>query len=92
MARPLALTMEELRTLSPVELVSVVECAGNGRAFYEPTSGAPWPAPKKALALAPSRDCERAALRIGNTSSNFRNDILSFTRAGEPVAAGAANK
>jgi DMSO/TMAO reductase YedYZ molybdopterin-dependent catalytic subunit len=28
--------MEDLRKLPPVELVSVVECAGNGRAFYEP--------------------------------------------------------
>jgi sulfite oxidase len=32
----LALTMEDLRKLPPIELVSVVECAGNGRAFYEP--------------------------------------------------------
>jgi len=35
-AAPLTLTMEDLRKLPPVELVSVVECAGNGRAFYEP--------------------------------------------------------
>jgi len=33
---PLTLTMEDLRALPPVELVSVVECAGNGRGFYEP--------------------------------------------------------
>jgi len=33
---PLTLTMEDLRKLPPVELVSVAECAGNGRAFYEP--------------------------------------------------------
>ncbi len=35
-AMPLTLTMEDLRKLPPAELVSVVECAGNGRAFYEP--------------------------------------------------------
>ena len=35
-AAPITLTMEDLRKLPPVELVSVVECAGNGRAFYEP--------------------------------------------------------
>src|SRR6266851_3048878 len=35
-ATPLTLAMEELKKLPPVELVSVVECAGNGRGFYEP--------------------------------------------------------
>jgi len=35
-ATALTLTMEDLRKLPPVQLVSVVECAGNGRAFYEP--------------------------------------------------------
>jgi DMSO/TMAO reductase YedYZ molybdopterin-dependent catalytic subunit len=34
-ATPLALTMDDLRKLPSVELVSVLECAGNGRAFYE---------------------------------------------------------
>ena len=33
---PLTLTMDDLRKLPTVELVSVVECAGNGRRFYEP--------------------------------------------------------
>ena len=33
---PLTLTMEELKKLPPVEMVSVVECAGNGRAFIDP--------------------------------------------------------
>ena len=33
---PLTLTMDDLKALPPVELVGVVECAGNGRAFYEP--------------------------------------------------------
>jgi len=32
----LTLTMDDLRKLPSVELVSVLECAGNGRAFYEP--------------------------------------------------------
>src|SRR5271169_2433978 len=36
-ATPLTLSMEELKKLPPVELVSVVECAGNGRGFYEPS-------------------------------------------------------
>jgi DMSO/TMAO reductase YedYZ molybdopterin-dependent catalytic subunit len=35
-ATPLALSMEDLKKLPPVELVSVAECAGNGRGFYEP--------------------------------------------------------
>ena len=35
-ATPLTLTMEDLKKLPQVELVSVVECAGNGRGFYEP--------------------------------------------------------
>jgi DMSO/TMAO reductase YedYZ molybdopterin-dependent catalytic subunit len=33
---PLTLTMEDLRKLPSVELVSVVECAGNGRGFIDP--------------------------------------------------------
>ena len=33
----LALTMDDLRRLPAVELVSVLECAGNGRGFYEPS-------------------------------------------------------
>jgi DMSO/TMAO reductase YedYZ molybdopterin-dependent catalytic subunit len=42
-AAPLTLSMEELKKLPPVELVSVVECAGNGRGFYEPSvSGLQW--------------------------------------------------
>src|SRR5579864_984513 len=36
-AAPLTLSMEDLKKLPPVELVSVVECAGNGRGFYEPS-------------------------------------------------------
>ena len=36
-ATPLTLTMEDVRRLPAVELVSVVECAGNGRGFYEPS-------------------------------------------------------
>ena len=34
--QPLALSMEELRKMPVVELTSVLECAGNGRAFYNP--------------------------------------------------------
>jgi DMSO/TMAO reductase YedYZ molybdopterin-dependent catalytic subunit len=36
-ARPLTLTMDDLRMFPSVELVSVLECAGNGRGFYEPS-------------------------------------------------------
>ncbi len=36
-ATPLTLTMEDLKQLPSVELVSVLECAGNGRGFYEPS-------------------------------------------------------
>jgi len=35
-ATPVTLSMEELKKLPAVELVSVLECAGNGRAFYQP--------------------------------------------------------
>lgn len=34
---PLTLTMDELKKLPRVELVSVLECAGNGRGLYEPS-------------------------------------------------------
>jgi len=40
---PLTLTIEDLKKIPAVELVSVVECAGNGRAFYEPAAaGLQW--------------------------------------------------
>ncbi len=40
---PLALTLTDLKKLPRVELVSVLECAGNGRSFYQPTvAGAQW--------------------------------------------------
>jgi sulfite oxidase len=42
-ATPLKLTMEELKKLPAVEVVSVLECAGNGRAYYQPTiTGMQW--------------------------------------------------
>ena len=42
-ANPLTLTMDELKKLPRVELIGVLECAGNGRSFYEPTvPGAQW--------------------------------------------------
>lgn len=36
-ATPIKLTLEELKKLPRVELVSVLECAGNGRGLYEPS-------------------------------------------------------
>jgi len=36
-ATALTMTMEDLKRLPTVELVSVLECAGNGRGFYEPS-------------------------------------------------------
>jgi DMSO/TMAO reductase YedYZ molybdopterin-dependent catalytic subunit len=36
-ATPLTMTMEDVKRLPTVEVVSVVECAGNGRGFYEPS-------------------------------------------------------
>lgn len=36
-ASSLTLTMDDLRRMPSVELVSVLECAGNGRGFYEPS-------------------------------------------------------
>src|SRR5271166_4846400 len=41
--RPLTLTMAELKKLPHVDMVSVAECAGNGRSFYRPrVPGAQW--------------------------------------------------
>ena len=34
---PLTLTMDDVRRLPSTEMVSVLECAGNGRGFYEPS-------------------------------------------------------
>ena len=33
---PLKLTMDDIRKMPAVEMVAVVECAGNGRGFYQP--------------------------------------------------------
>ena len=40
---PLSFTLSDLKKLPRAELVSVLECAGNGRAFYRPSvAGAQW--------------------------------------------------
>src|SRR5262249_25034979 len=42
-ASPLSLSLDELRRMPSVELVGVLECAGNGRAFYDPpVAGLQW--------------------------------------------------
>ena len=42
-ANTLSLEMADLKKLPRVELVSVLECAGNGRSFYQPTvTGLQW--------------------------------------------------
>lgn len=41
--RPATLTLDDLKKLPRVELVAVLECAGNGRRFYEPhVAGTQW--------------------------------------------------
>ncbi len=35
-ANPMVFSMDALRKMPPVELISVLECSGNGRSFYEP--------------------------------------------------------
>lgn len=41
--RPLTLTLYDLKKLPRVEMVAVLECAGNGRRFYEPhVAGTQW--------------------------------------------------
>jgi DMSO/TMAO reductase YedYZ molybdopterin-dependent catalytic subunit len=35
-ASPLTLSMQDLHNMPPLELISVLECAGNGRAFFNP--------------------------------------------------------
>lgn len=41
--KPLTFTLAELQKFPHTELVSVLECAGNGRSFYRPTvAGAQW--------------------------------------------------
>jgi sulfite oxidase len=40
---PLTLSMDELRRMTSVELPAVLECAGNGRSFFDPTvAGLQW--------------------------------------------------
>jgi DMSO/TMAO reductase YedYZ molybdopterin-dependent catalytic subunit len=40
---PLSLTLNDLRALPAVEVVSVLECAGNGRSFFDPpVAGIQW--------------------------------------------------
>jgi DMSO/TMAO reductase YedYZ molybdopterin-dependent catalytic subunit len=42
-SRPLALSLAELKSLTPRTITAVVECAGNGRVFYEPArEGLQW--------------------------------------------------
>ena len=42
-AKPLELSLGDLRSLPPVTLPAVMECAGNGRVFYEPArEGLQW--------------------------------------------------
>ncbi|MEO8099743.1 MAG: sulfite oxidase [Acidobacteriota bacterium] len=42
-AQPLTLSLDELRRMPSTEVVSVLECAGNGRAFYDPpVAGLQW--------------------------------------------------
>jgi DMSO/TMAO reductase YedYZ molybdopterin-dependent catalytic subunit len=36
-ANTLTLTLDDIRQMASVEVVSVLECAGNGRSFYEPS-------------------------------------------------------
>jgi sulfite oxidase len=41
--KPLVLTFDDLKQMPRTELVSVLECAGNGRSFYSPrVAGAQW--------------------------------------------------
>jgi DMSO/TMAO reductase YedYZ molybdopterin-dependent catalytic subunit len=41
--QPVTLTMDDLKKLPRVELVGVLECAGNGRSFYQPrVAGTQW--------------------------------------------------
>src|SRR5258708_8177199 len=41
--RPVTLTMADLKKLPRVELTGVLECAGNGRSFYQPrVAGTQW--------------------------------------------------
>jgi DMSO/TMAO reductase YedYZ molybdopterin-dependent catalytic subunit len=41
--QPLTLTIDDLKKLPRVELVGVLECAGNGRSFYQPrVAGTQW--------------------------------------------------
>lgn len=36
---PLSLSLDELKAMSPVELVAVNQCSGNGRGFFQPRMG-----------------------------------------------------
>ena len=42
-ATPLSMTMDDLRRMPSAEVIAVLECAGNGRAFYDPpVAGLQW--------------------------------------------------
>ena len=59
--QPLTLTMDDLKKMRRVEMVAVVECAGNGRSFYQPrVAGTQWafgsvPSAKCRISSEPSR-------------------------------------
>src|SRR5580658_2665277 len=41
--KPIVLTFDDLKHMPRTELISVLECAGNGRSFYSPrVAGAQW--------------------------------------------------
>jgi Oxidoreductase molybdopterin binding domain len=59
--QPMTLTMDDLKKLPRVELVGVLECAGNGRKFYQPRlPGAQWAFPSARSATGAGRECALA--------------------------------
>jgi DMSO/TMAO reductase YedYZ molybdopterin-dependent catalytic subunit len=77
-SRPLSLSLDDIRRLSPVELVTTMECAGNGRAHLEPR---PFSQPWLEEAVGTGR-WRGARLREVLDEAGVRDDALEIVFAG----------
>ena len=58
---PIALSLDEIKKLPAVTITATLECAGNGRAFFEPAlAGIQWRRAPSARRASPARGCRRS--------------------------------
>jgi sulfite oxidase len=69
--RPRAFTLQELRQFEPVTITAVVQCSGNGRAFYRPK--------------APGVQWERGAVGNAQWTGVRLRDVLAMAGLKEPA-------